>query len=415
MWVDPAVLFDELIADGRFEEADDLLAQALEEDATNGDLLALRALVRNSLDDSEGAVAMAGRAVTLDRSSAFTHWVYGAQLEKAGRRDEAEQAARRSLELDPNSADALALLAQCAIGRGKFSEAVAIAKHGLELDPGHEPCLGLRAFAARYADGGRGAESAFGSLMDAYPLSGFGRAGLGWSSLDRGEVDQARQHFEQALTLDPTATWAREGLIEATKAKNPVYRSVLRLFLWFGRLDSRRRWSIIIGGIVGYQLLGGVIDAVPIAALVAVPLMLGWVGFVLLSWTWQTLSDFVLMMDVDGRKLVTAERRTAAIWVGGTAFAAVMLAILDLLTGSDRMGWAALTTGFMLIPMSSVFNCERGWPRHAMALYTAGVAACIGVGLFGPSAFVVDAYNASLWGSVLGSWLGTWLATREVT
>lgn len=413
MWVDPAVLFDELIADGRFEEADQLLAQALEEDGLNGGLLALRALVRHSLDDADGALAMAGRAVTLDRSSAFTHWVYGAQLENAGRRDEAEQAARRALELDPNNTDALALLAQCSIGRGKFTEAVAIAERGLEVDPDHEPCLGLRAYAARYADGGQQAESAFGSLMDAYPLSGFGRAGLGWSSLDRGEVDQAREHFEQALALDPTATWAREGLIEATKAKNPVYRSILRLFLWFGRLDSRQRWSIIIGGIVGYQLLGGVIDTFPLAALVAVPLMLGWLGFVLLSWTWQTLSDFVLMMDVDGRKLVTTERRMAALWVGGTAFAAVIIAVLDLLTGSDRMGMAALTTGFMLIPLSSVFNCAPGWPRRAMALYTAGVAALIGVGLLGPADGAMGAYNASLWGSVLGSWLGTWLATRE--
>ena len=414
MWVDPATLFDELVADGRFEEADQLLHEILTHEPSNGDLLALRALVRAALEDHDGALAMAGRAVTLSRHSSFAHWVYGAQLEHDGQFEEAERAARRALELDPENVDAVALVAQCAIRDERFAEAVAAAERGLEIDPGHEACLGLRAFALRFTERGRGTGDAFSSLMAAYPMSGFGRAGLGWSSLDRGHVDEAREHFEQALALDPTADWAREGLIEATKAKNPVYRRILRLFLWFGRVDSRTRWSIILGGILGYQLLSGLVDAVPIAALVALPLMLGWIGFILLSWTWRMLSDFVLMMDVEGRKLVTKERRTAAIWVGSTAFAAFFMGWFALIGGGGRLGFGALVTAFLLIPLSGVFNTPVGWPRRSMTIYTVGVAAMILVGLVGPEAWSDASLGASLWGSVLGSWLGSWLATRRV-
>lgn len=414
MWADPATLFDELVADGRFEEADALLEEVLRHGEENAELLALRALVRRALHDPSAALAMSGRAVTLDRNSSFAHWVYGAQLESDGQFDDAERAARRALELDSGNVDAAALMAQLAIRAGRHAEAVAIAEHGLEIDPSHEPCLSLRAYGLRFSEQGAGTHAAFESLLSAYPLSGFGRAGLGWSSLDRGDVDGAREHFEQALALDPTAEWARDGLIEATKAGNPIYRRILRLFLWFGRVDNRTRWSIIIGGIVGYQLLSGLIDAVPLLALVAIPLMLGWIGFILLSWTWRPLSDFVLMMDVEGRRLVTAERRTAAVCVGVTSFAAVSLAGLALLAGSGRLGTGALVTGFLLIPLSGVFNAPKGWPRKVMAAYTAGVTALIGVGLFGPESMADGSLSASLWGSVLGSWLGSWLATRRV-
>lgn len=413
MWADPATLFDELVADGRFAEADALLEEILDHDPDNADLLALRALVRSALKDPSAALAMSGRAVTLDRNSSFAHWAYGAQLESDGQFEPAERAASRALELDASNVDAAALLAQLAIRRGAYAEAVAIADHGLEVHPGHEPCLGLKAYALRYSEPTAKTDDAFASLLAAYPLSGFGRAGLGWSSLDRGDVDGAREHFEQALALDPGADWARDGLIEATKAKNPIYRRILRLFLWFGRIDSRTRWAIIIGGIVGFNALSEVMDASPALTLVAIPLMLAWVGFVLLSWTWQSLSDFVLMMDADARKLVTRERRMAALLVGGTCLATFFLAWFALMGRSGRIGLGALAAAFFVIPLSGVFNTPIGWPRQVMKTYTIGVAALIVVGLLGPES-VAGSLGVALWGSVLGSWLASWLATRRV-
>ena len=413
MTIDPGAHLDELLESGRFEEAAALLGQLIVHDPTAGELYSMRALVLRAIDRLDEALQAANNGVAASPDSAYALWALGAVLDDLDRPRDAEQAARRALELDPTNADACALLARCLISRRKLHEAIAAADAGLAADPGHEACLGLRALALRFTEAGDDFESAVGSLLDLYPTSGFARAGLGWAALDRGAADEARVHFEQALVLDPTAEWAREGLIEATKASNPLYRRSLRFFLWFGRLSPRLRWGIVIGGIVGYGYLSDAVAANPGLAPIAYPLMAAWIGFILLSWTVEPLSDFVLTLDEEGRKLVTPERRVAARWVTGTLATAVALGALGLATGLERIGLSAMAAGFLVIPMSAVFRCAKGRPRRTMTAFTVAVGLLWAIGLVGPAQWAGIASGWAILGSVLGSWVGAFLASRN--
>jgi tetratricopeptide (TPR) repeat protein len=412
VWADPGTYLDELLEDGRYEEAAVFLGQLVAHDPTAGDVYSMRALVLRVLERHDEALQAANNGVAAAPTSSFAVWALGAVLDDLGRTRDAERAARRALELDPTNADAHALLARCLIARRKLSEAVAAAEAGLDFDPGHEPCLGLRALALRWSDAGEEFAEAVDSLLQLYPASGFARTGLGWAALDRGAADEAREHFQQALALDPTAGWARDGLIEATKASNPLYRNTLRFFLWFGRLSPRTRWGIIIGGILGYNYLYGAVEANPGLRVVAYPLMALWAAFILLSWTVEPLSDFVLGLDDEGRRLVTPERRLAARWVTGTLAAAVALGGLGLATGLERVGLSALAAGFLVIPMSGVFHCASGWPRKAMGGYTGLLGVLWLSGLLGPENWSDIASGWTILGSVLGSWVGAFLSSR---
>lgn len=414
MWVDPDVYLRELLEDGEYEEAAAFLGHIAEEDPGNGDVRALWAICLRALDQEDEALARVTEALTVDPRSPYVHWVHGALLEDRKRYAEAEKAARTALELEPGYLLAHVLLAQTFIGRGKWREALEAAEAALAIDPEEESAQTLRALALRYTEGGEEWSEAVASLLDRYPTSGWARTGLGWSALETGDADAARQHFEQAIALDPTSEWARAGLIEATKASNPVYRQILRFFLAFGRMSGRTRWGIILGGILAYRYLNGWVRENPDLALLAYPVMAAWVAFILLSWTVGPLSDFVLTMDPEGRRLVSPQRKTAGYWVAGTVGSALFLGGLAWITGVERVAVSALAAAFLVIPMSAVFQCEAGWPRKVMAAYTGVLVVALVAGLLGPGEISGVAMGLAIVGSVLGSWVGVFLSSRTV-
>ena len=87
------------------------------------------------------------------------------------------------------------------------------------------------------------------------PESGFSHANQGWNCLHQNNPKQALDHFREALRLDPELEYAREGMVEALKARNPVYRAMLSYFLWMGRLSDRYQWGIVIGIYFGSRVL----------------------------------------------------------------------------------------------------------------------------------------------------------------
>ena len=116
------------------------------------------------------------------------------------------------------------------------------------------------------------------------PENAFTHANHGWARLHAGDHRAAREHLREALRLDPELDWARQGMIEALKAGNPLYGLMLRYFLWTGRLSRRGQWAVVLGGYVAFRLLGGVAADVPASRPVVVPLLVLYALFVLLTW-----------------------------------------------------------------------------------------------------------------------------------
>jgi hypothetical protein len=364
------------------------------------------------LGDDEQALQLARRAVSLDPDLAMAHWCLGTLLCDRNRLDDAMSCAEQAVALDSTDPRPHALVAQIHAKKGKWVACLDSAGAGLALDPSDETCLGLRALAMRAKETGGDWSRALNDLVEENPASAWARTGLGWSALETGLASEAQTHFEQALALDPTAGWARDGLIEALKARNPVYSAVLQFFLWIDRLPPRTKWIYFLGGWFGYRFLRVTLQTNPGLAPVAYPLMALWVFFLVVSWTSGPLSDFVLSRTAEGRRLVTGERLVGANLVTGLLGLSVLAGIISISVDSERATLAALCFVFLVIPVSAVFQCVRGWPRKIMLTYASVAALMALVALGAPleSAWVL-AFIVVLM-SALGSWLAAFLRNR---
>lgn len=414
MWVDPATLFEDLLNDGRIEEAEALLADYLEGDPHAASIHALRALLLKDLRREDEALEVARYAISLNPHDGFAQWVMGALLEARQRYAEALTFATTARDHQPQDPKTWALIGQIHVAQGRWQSAIEALDQALLLDPGDEVALSLRALCARYVDSGEPWNTHLEALLDRWPASAWARAGQGWAALEQGAAGEAREHFEQAYTLDPTSEWTRAGLAESLKAGNPAYRQILRVLLWFDRQPPKVRWGIILGGIVGYRYLRQASEAMPGLRLVAYPLMAAWVVFILASWLAGPLSDFVLSLDRTGRRLLTSDQRMGGSWVVAILAAAIAMALGALVTGGDDLYMAAFLIAFLVIPVAAIYQCDPGWPRATMTAYTATAGLAVPVVIAAPEPAAGIAFVLGLLMAVAGSWLGVFLSSRRV-
>jgi tetratricopeptide (TPR) repeat protein len=393
--------------EGRFAEAEQLLARWLETDPYDAASRSLRALCLAALKRGDEALAEARQAVEDEPELGYCHWALGHVLADAHQFTQALGCAREAAVLTPGSPEPHALAARCLAERKDWAGTLAAADRGLALDPEHPTCANLRALALQVLRSPE-AEQAFVDASAADPGNAFARAGRGWQALQGGAApDVALPHFYHALEIDPRQEWAREGLAAALKARNPVYRMMLRYFLWMDSLSPQTRWMVIIGGVAGYNLLRRVSRAQPALAPFIVPLLVAYGLFVLMTWVADPLFDALLALDKKARAAMPPGRARAGAVIAAVLAVALGLGVAGLARGDDRLLLAAIAAALLVIPTSGIFRCRPGWPRRVMGAYTAVAAALAVGGLAGWS----DAGDGLLVLSLLASGVGSWLAT----
>ncbi len=361
----------------------DEVALSLAVDPDDAYAHALMALCLSALDRHDKAEKEAGAAIGLGPDSAFSH--YALALVRSRRDDDsgALVAVMEAVRLEPVDADYQALRAGVLYDLRRWEEALAAAGQALESDPEHVDANNVRAMALVKL----GQREAAGATLDASlardPDNSWTHANRGWTLLDGGSPKVALGHFHESLRLDPGNAWARQGVVEAMKAHNPVYALMLRYTLWMAKLSRGGQWAVILGAVVGFRLLGALAGAVPGATLIVGPIALIYIFFVWLTWTATPLSNLCLRLNRHGRLALTPEQTSESNWVG--LLVALMAAALGLACFEGHaLTWIVVAgiCAFLTIPVKARYNVHRGWPRTVMSVY-AWVMAAIGVGAIG--------------------------------
>jgi tetratricopeptide (TPR) repeat protein len=401
-----------LMEQGRADMAETELRQALRDDPHDAFPHALLALCLAQMERGTEALDEARRAVGLAPDFSFAHYAHARVLLDVGRPDEAEAAIRAAIEQDPDDPDYRAVMAAAHLARRRWADALEAAGEGLRAEPDHVHCTNLRATALVQLGRRDEAVLALGGALARDPLDAHTHANQGWALLHRGRPREALDHFRESLRLDPTSPWARTGLAEAMKARNPVYAALLRYFLWMSRLDRRTQWMIVIGGLIGYRLLDGLTRTSPELRPFAIPLMVAYVGFVLLSWTAEQLFNLVLFLDPLGRNALTRDQRVGSAVLGVSLLVALVSGGIALATGDGRAITAAILFLGLMVPIAGTSRA-RGKARTAMTAFT-GVLALLAVGA------VLDTGDAGmtmfmlcLLGIVASSWIGNFVNARS--
>ncbi len=363
-----------LLAQSRAADAEQesMLALALKPDDPQA--LGVLALSRLEQGKPEPALTAVQQAVGLAPDEPYLHNVHAHVLRDLGRTEDAFRAAHEALRLDPADADHFSLLASVELVRGEWPAALAATERALALNPEHVTAANLRAMALVRLGRKAEAMASVDYALHRAPENAFSHANQGWNHLHRNDPKKAQEHFREALRLDPELEYAREGMLEALKARNPVYRLMLAYFLWTGRQSARFQWIFVLGIFFGGRAAAALSQLQPDLKWLWLPLFGLFYGFVYLSWTAHPMFNLLLFFDRFGRHVLSADQRMGAGCFGGVF--ALALACLGgwLVLGREIGLFGAVVFAVLSICVAATFG-KTGRSRKILAATTLALAA----------------------------------------
>jgi len=379
------------------ERAQLLLQQSRPADAEREALLALTAapdqplahaylaLSRSDQNRPAEAIDSARTAVGFAPDSAFFHYVYAIVLHRADREAEARAEITEAIRIDPETASHFSLLASIELSERHWAEALDAAERGLMLDPQDVGCANLRSMALVRLGRKEEAMQAVDFALAREPHNALSHANQGWNYLHRNNPEAAQDHFREALRLNPQLEYARSGMLEALKARNPVYRGMLAYFLWMGRQSRRLQGVFVVVTYFGMNGVNGLASHHPEWSKVLLPLLIAFYIFTYLTWTAGTMFNLLLRLNRFGRYVLSRDERVATNW-----FAACLVGVLVGVgygfSGREE-GWlGAVIFAVLSIAVSVVFS-RRGASRRWFGIGAIGLAIA---GLAGLAMLIVE-------------------------
>ena len=371
-----------LMKTGRYDEAIQLLGQDLSQNPDNAVALGLLAVCYLDKGKRQEALLPANQAVGLTPDDPWLLSIHSRVLMVNNKISEARQSAEAALHLNPTYTAAYELLAQLAYHEKKWEEALQYAEGGLAHDPEDADLVNLRAMALMKLNRMNEAAETVDYALRQDPEDTFSHSNKGWLLIEQGRYDEAVNTFREALRFAPGNEYARDGLKEAIKGKNWLYRGVLRYALFMGKLSERNQWLLIIGAYVAIRIISNVADSNKALQPFLIPLVGLYLVFAFATWIGVPLSNLVLRLHPIGKHaLTTVEKRDSSL-IGLDLAAGVLTLLASLaLTGdlSQTLNTLGITLIVMLVPLGGYsLSDPKGGARKTLA-YLA-----IGLFLFGP-------------------------------
>jgi Flp pilus assembly protein TadD len=397
----------------RYDLAEQELRQALTEQPHDDHAHALLGLCLMRQDKLPEAQDEVQQAIVLAPDEPFPHYCRAVVLQHRRRYQEAEESAREALRLSPGSPDFHAQHAAILFQQEKWQEALDASLAGLQFDAEHAGCGNLRTMALTKL--GRRGESlaTVDESLARDPDDEMAHANKGWALLHDGQPRPALEHFREALRLDPNYEYAQSGIVEALKARNPLYRWMLAYFLWMARLSDGVKWGVILGGYFGYRTLGNVARSNPELAPWITPLLVLYLGFVLLTWFSVPFFNLLLRINKFGRHALSRDQRIGSNWFGLCLLVVLGGIAVGFLTPYEDAFVFAIYGAGMAMPLVNIYHCDSGWPRQAMTAMAVGMAT-VGAGAIGCMFADID-FGGQLFFLFLIGFIATpWLANYLV-
>ena len=399
-----------LLRQGRLDDARREVMQLLGENPADVSNLALLAEIQLRQADLASAEETVNRAMGL--SPEHTGLFFLKSQIKLQQQDypAAEQLLREATVIDPLDPDIQAMLAQTLLLQKEFTGALGAADQALSLEPQNLLALNMRSKALIKLDRREESYATIEGALREDPDNAYTHANYGWGLLETGEYGKAKEHFAQSLRADPTDDYARSGMAEAVKARNPLYRMFLKYAFFMQNLTQRYQWGVIIGIYVLYRIINGVARSNPDLQPFLYPL-LGVLTVVAIStWVIEPIGNLFLRFDRHARFLLDeGEFRTANL--AAACLAATAAGLLGyLVSGHD--GFLVLAGyGFtMLLPVGQAYaRVKRPWliRGYGIGLALVGLVAVV-------FAFAAEPFNLFTVIYLLGLFAFQWVANFQL-
>ena len=397
-----------LMRQSRYRQAEQEVREALFQSPEQAVLHALLALCLIEQQQPEQALAAAHTATALDPESAWYFYVLASVLDQLGRFKEAHAALQEALTRNPADADCFALLSNLYFQESRWPEALQSAEQALRLDPEHLMAANLRSMVLVRLGKSHQALEGLTVALHQQPDYALTHASRGWALLEQGQHQAALEAFQEALALDPQEDWAREGLVEALKARHLLYRLMLKYFFLMGRLRRGQRLLAMLGVLVAFRVLRSLFPATQFPWLGG-PILAVYLGFVLLTWLAEPLFNLLLRLNRYGRLALTPTQIQASNWLAGLLLAGGLSGVAGLGLRSWQLLGGSVLTLMLTIPVTTLCQLPASRQRRRLEGYTVALAAFGTGGMLALSLAYTELALALLLLFLLG-WVGfSWL------
>ena len=201
----------------RFPLAEQELGRAMQEEPESAEALAMLALCRSHTGTFSEAYAILKQAVAQAPDWDYVFYIEAVILIKFDNFPGAIHAIKQALRLNPQDPDYHAILSDLLSIQEKWPEALAAAKQGLALNAEHVDCLNARTRALTGLRKWNDANHTIKQSLQTDPENATTIANRGWLALRQNHPTKAKQHFLEALRLDPESSYAKDGLTAAKR------------------------------------------------------------------------------------------------------------------------------------------------------------------------------------------------------
>jgi len=343
-----------LISRNRHALAEEQLSLAMAEDPENPLALLLLALCLTKREAFAEASNAAELAVRCGPDNSYAHYMRAHVFCERHMYPEARRAIRDSLRIESANPLYHALAGRIEFNSENWSDALAAAEQGLACNPQDEQCVNLRALSLLQLGQAAQADSIAVSAISRTPEDAATHNTRGWTLLMQGQTIPALDHFRAALHIDPTLDGARQGMVQALKARFWPYR-VLLLFSY-----RANKVAVSWRGALGVICLLLLISVVSVAGLTSTVGSLAIqheyfltvvstlvAAYVYSLWAMAPLSDMLLHFHPDGRLALSPEQHSAARWSSWLLFASAITLVLSVL--GRAASWNSLTLTCLLL------------------------------------------------------------------
>lgn len=365
----------------RLDEAEKIILEALSEEPNHAQALAMLALVRLESQRYAEALEPAKQAVAAEPANpgmlyvlAFAHFVNNNPTE-------ARALTNSALQLDPGDPELYQMLARISFHEQKWEEALYYCDLGLQQDSEHNGLVNLRAMCLvklnRKAEAGHTIDFALGKD----PENSYSHANKGWVQIEAGQYNEALESFKEALRIDPENDFARSGLKEAIRAKNPLYNIVLRYFLWMGKLTERNQWLVVIGAYVAIRIVRGLANSNPEWQPFLMPIIVAYIIFAFSSWIARPVANLFLRLHPLGKHALSADEKQGSSLAGITLSLALLCWLLGYFLSNEFLILAGGVLSGLLVPIGGMYSSEPDGKARVQLRWFAIVLALAGIGL----------------------------------
>lgn len=401
---------EHLLKQKRYKEAHTEVNSYLAADPESIPALMVLIQVYLGMDQHGNADTIADQLIQRDPTDPDILFLKALTQVQLGNRKVALKFLNSALAFDPLRAQAHGMIAGIHFQDADFEKALEAANAGLSIDPQNELCLNYRSMTLLRLDRKEEHVYADQQALKSNPMNPLTHASVGYSALQKGEYDKAKDHFREALRIDPENEYARQGMLNAIRATNLYYRFFLKYAFWMEGLKPQVRWAVVI---IGYLLMrtldsySGEMGAFkPVADLVVTLYMI----FAISTWIINPVANIFLRFHSFGKYVLKDEEvrvaNLSAALLCVSIFGAAVLYIFD----ENQLQWKnlgvyLLCAGIALtVVVSSIANCEL--ERSKRRLRTAGMVFAIACGVLILSAFLLPVFALSLFNWLVYGFIG---------